>query len=164
MVGHNASHAQELQKLAEQVNALGETAAYEQILQAVGDFEKGNLRLSAVLASMDDAAVDAKLAEMKTVDYERIGEREYVEMVLVHGKDNGERLAALCKKVADTGRGVIIDCENAETAKQAVEAVKDTKPILNGANGENYEAMDEFVAACFLPHTNRELFPSSVQE
>ena len=24
--------------------------------------------------------------------------------------------------------------------------------------------MDEFVAACFLPHTNRELFPSSVQE
>ena len=31
---------------------LGETAAYEQILQAVGDFEKGNLRLSAVLASM----------------------------------------------------------------------------------------------------------------
>ena len=24
--------------------------------------------------------------------------------------------------------------------------------------------MDAFVAACFLPHTNRELFPSSVQE
>jgi len=24
--------------------------------------------------------------------------------------------------------------------------------------------MDEFVAACFLPHTNRELFPSSIQE
>ena len=24
--------------------------------------------------------------------------------------------------------------------------------------------MEEFVAACFLPHTDRELFPSSVQE
>ena len=24
--------------------------------------------------------------------------------------------------------------------------------------------MEEFVAACFLPHTNKELFPSSVQE
>jgi hypothetical protein len=52
MIGHNASHAQELQKLAEKVKDLGESAAYEQILQAVGDFEKGNLRLSAVLASM----------------------------------------------------------------------------------------------------------------
>ena len=28
----------------------------------------------------------------------------------------------------------------------------------------NPHYMDEFVAACFLPHTNRELFPSSVQE
>ncbi len=27
----------------------------------------------------------------------------------------------------------------------------------------NPRYMDEFVAACFLPHTNRELFPSSVQ-
>ena len=106
-------------------------------------FVSRNLFAVSLCTGMDDAAVDAKLAEMKTVDYERIGEREYVEMVLVHGKDNGERLAALCKKVADTGRGVIIDCENAETAKQAVEAVKDTKPILNGANGENYEAMSQ---------------------
>ena len=28
----------------------------------------------------------------------------------------------------------------------------------------NPRYMDEFVAACFLPHTNRELFPSSIQE
>ena len=28
----------------------------------------------------------------------------------------------------------------------------------------NPRYLDEFVAACFLPHTNRELFPSSVQE
>jgi len=52
MVGHNASHAAELAKMAEQLKELGETAAYEQIMQAVSDFEKGNLRLSTVLASM----------------------------------------------------------------------------------------------------------------
>ena len=28
----------------------------------------------------------------------------------------------------------------------------------------NPRYMDEFVAACFLPHTSRELFPSSIQE
>lgn len=52
MVGHNASHAAELAKMAEQLKELGETTAYEQIMQAVSDFEKGNLRLSTVLASM----------------------------------------------------------------------------------------------------------------
>ena len=53
MVGHNASHANELAKLAEQLKDLGETTAYEQIMQAVSDFEKGNLRLSTVLAAMN---------------------------------------------------------------------------------------------------------------
>ena len=32
---------------------LGENAAYEQIMLAVSDFEKGNLRLSTVLTSMN---------------------------------------------------------------------------------------------------------------
>ena len=53
MVGHNASHANELAKLAKQLQDLGETTAYEQIMLAVSDFEKGNLRLSTVLAAMN---------------------------------------------------------------------------------------------------------------
>ena len=52
MVGHNTSHANELANLAKQLQDLGETAAYDQIMLAVSDFEKGNLRLSTVLASM----------------------------------------------------------------------------------------------------------------
>lgn len=54
MVGHNASHANELANLAKQLETLGETAAYEQIMLAVSDFEKGNLRLSTVLAAMKE--------------------------------------------------------------------------------------------------------------
>lgn len=53
MVGHNASHANELASLAKQLEGLGEKAAYEQIMLAVSDFEKGNLRLSTVLAAMN---------------------------------------------------------------------------------------------------------------
>ena len=52
MVGHNTSHANELANLAKQLQDLGETAAYDQIMLAVSDFEKGNLRLSTVLASL----------------------------------------------------------------------------------------------------------------
>ena len=53
MANHNAAHARELAALAVQLDKAGNHAAYEQVMAAVSDFEKGNLRLSAVLASMD---------------------------------------------------------------------------------------------------------------
>ena len=53
MVGHNASHAKELADLAVQLEKAGSHMAYEQVMAAVSDFEKGNMRLSAVLASLD---------------------------------------------------------------------------------------------------------------
>ena len=53
MVGHNAAHAKELADLAIQLEKAGSHSAYEQVMAAVSDFEKGNLRLSAVLASLD---------------------------------------------------------------------------------------------------------------
>jgi len=90
---------------------------------------------------MDDAAVDAKLAEVKAVDYERIGEREYVEFLLVHDGGNGARLAELCKKAAAAERAVIIDTDSVDNAKLALAAIGDAKPVLNGANKDNYEAM-----------------------
>ena len=53
MVGHNAAHARELAELAVQREKAGSHMAYEQVMAAVSDFEKGNLRLSTVLASLD---------------------------------------------------------------------------------------------------------------
>ena len=53
MVGHNAAHAKELADLAVQLEKAGSLMAYEQVMAAVSDFEKGNMRLSVVLASLD---------------------------------------------------------------------------------------------------------------
>ena len=53
MVGHNAAHAKELADLAAQLEKAGNHVAFEQVMAAVSDFEKGNLRLSTVLASLD---------------------------------------------------------------------------------------------------------------
>ena len=53
MVGHNAAHAKELADLASQLEKAGSHSAYEQVMAAVSDFEKGNMRLSVVLASLD---------------------------------------------------------------------------------------------------------------
>ena len=53
MAGHNAAHAKELADLAVQLERSGNRMAYEQVMAAVSDFEKGNMRLKMVLASMD---------------------------------------------------------------------------------------------------------------
>ena len=55
MIGHNAAHARELANLAVQLDEAGSHVAYEQVMAAVSDFEKGNLRLSTVLASLSEA-------------------------------------------------------------------------------------------------------------
>ena len=52
MVGHNAAHAKELADLAAQLEKTGNKVAYEQVMAAVADFEKGNMRLSVVLQSL----------------------------------------------------------------------------------------------------------------
>ena len=52
MVGHNAAHAKELADLATQLENAGNHTAYEQVMAAVSDFEKGNMRLSVVLQSL----------------------------------------------------------------------------------------------------------------
>ena len=52
MVNHNAAHAKELADLAVQLEKAGSHAAYEQVMAAVSDFEKGNMRLSLVLTSL----------------------------------------------------------------------------------------------------------------
>ena len=53
MAGHNAAHAKELADLAVQLEKAGNRVAYEQVMAAVSDFEKGNMRLSVVLASLE---------------------------------------------------------------------------------------------------------------
>ncbi|MGX8705985.1 MAG: cobalt transporter, partial [bacterium] len=53
MVNHNTAHANELAQLAGRLKELGDELAYGQVMQAVSDFEKGNMRLSTVLAALN---------------------------------------------------------------------------------------------------------------
>ena len=97
---------------------------------------------------MDDETVAQKLEDIKKVDYERIGERMFVELVYVNYSADGKQdYVELVKKAAETGRILILDCKDAEIAKAALEVCKDGKPILNGADASNYEAMNAVATA-----------------
>ena len=53
MVNHNTAHANELAQLAGRLREMGDAMACEQVMQAVSDYEKGNMRLSTVLAALN---------------------------------------------------------------------------------------------------------------
>ena len=110
-----------------------------------------NLFAATLCTCMDDATVEARLEGIKKVDYERIGEREMVECVFVHDAGDCAKFVELCKKAAALpDRTVIIDTKDVETAKAAVEAIKDSKPILNGSNKDNFNDMNEIAKAAGL--------------
>ena len=98
---------------------------------------------------MDDATVEAKLAEIPKVDYDRIGERMYTELVYVNcdADADADKYVALVQKAAGLGRTLVLGCTDVEIAKAAVEVCKDSKPVLNGANASNYEAMNAVATA-----------------
>ena len=100
---------------------------------------------TTVCSCMDDAAIDARLASVAKVDYERIGERMYTELVYVnYAKDtDSAKYVELVKKAAATGRTLVLGCKCPETAKAALEVCKDGKPVLNGADASNYEEMNK---------------------
>ncbi len=106
-----------------------------------------NLYAVSVCTCMDEAAVDAKLEALQKVDYERIGERMYVEFVQVANTQNDPAVYAnLVKKAAATGRSLVLECWDVDCAKAALE-VCGKAVILDGATPANWEAMNEVAAA-----------------
>ena len=102
-----------------------------------------NLFAGLLCSKKTDEEIDAKIADFEKVDYERIGEREYVELLYLHYAGNGaDKYTALVEKAVKANRALVLDCGDAEVAKAALAICKDLKPILNGANKDNLDAMN----------------------
>ena len=86
--------------------------------------------------------IDERLPEVKKIDYDRLGERMYVELLNVVYEGDKDKYVELVKKAMGAGRVLILDCDDAAAARAALEACAATKPLLNGANPKNYEAMN----------------------
>ena len=101
----------------------------------------------AAAISCCDENMYAQLAELKKVDYERIGERMHVEMLYLTycGNCDAAGYAAFVKKVMEEvpDKTIVLDCTNVEAAKAALDVCKDKKPILDGADASNYEEMSK---------------------
>ena len=107
-----------------------------------------NLYAVTLCSGMSADEIDAKLEEIKKVDYERIGEREYVEFLYLNYAGNGvDAYVALVNKAMAAERALVLNCADADVAKAALDVCKAAKPILNGANKDNLDAMNAAATA-----------------
>ena len=92
---------------------------------------------------MDEAKQDEVLKNIPAVDYERISERMYVEMVYVrHSADKAPAdFAALVSKAKALGRPMVLSCTDVEAMKAGVEAAAGCDIIVNGATPDNFADM-----------------------
>jgi acetyl-CoA decarbonylase/synthase complex subunit gamma len=83
---------------------------------------------------------------LQKVDYERIGERMYVELINVEYTGDKAAFVETVKQARDAGRTLILEVKDADAAKAALEVCKADKPVLNGADESNYREMNALAA------------------
>ena len=95
---------------------------------------------------MTEEQVDEKIANIKAVEYERIGEVMRAEFAFVTYNENKENFLSIINKLkAETKVAFILNVSDAEVAKEAVEVLKGLNPVVYGANKDNYQAMIDVV-------------------
>jgi acetyl-CoA decarbonylase/synthase complex subunit gamma len=90
---------------------------------------------------------DKKLKGIAEIDYDRIGERMYVEALYLKYEGDAAAYVELAKKAVSAKRTIILACPDAAAAKQAVDAIKDQKPLLAGADKSNYKELSAIAQA-----------------
>ena len=113
-------------------------------------FVSRTLYANALCDCMDEAEIDRRIAALGKVDYERIGERMYVEFVRVNHSDDASAdafLSVVTKAVAAlNGRGIILTVKDLDLAAKALELVKGLPVILNAADESNYADASKLAA------------------
>ena len=89
------------------------------------------------------ANFDEKWEAIQKVDYERIGERMYVEVLYLVYEGDAAAYAQLAEKAKATGRALVLACADAAAAREALSVCADAKPIVDGVVAGT---VDEFAA------------------
>ncbi|MDO8886261.1 acetyl-CoA decarbonylase/synthase complex subunit gamma [Candidatus Oleimmundimicrobium sp.] len=91
---------------------------------------------------MDEAVIDEKLAQLKSSQFERVGQFLRADLVAVKSSSNDSaKFVTLVKKAMGTEFPLVLISENSEIMKAALSVCVQTKPLLYAANENNFEQM-----------------------
>ena len=114
-------------------------------------FVNKNLFAVCICTNCSEEKVEKKLADLMKVDYQRIGERMYVESIYLANKQQDPAVyAALVRKAAATGRSLVLSCWDVPCAEAALKEAG-SNCILDGATPDNWEAMNALAKKAGVP-------------
>ena len=87
------------------------------------------------------ANADQELAYLQKIEYERIGERMYIELVNVEYSGEIGTFLETVKKALSVNRTLVLSVSDPDAAEAALEISGSYKPLLNGADETNYASM-----------------------
>ncbi|NTW71571.1 MAG: acetyl-CoA decarbonylase/synthase complex subunit gamma [Eubacteriaceae bacterium] len=90
---------------------------------------------------ISDERLEEKISNIKKVSYDRIGEHMQAEGAIVKYCGDKDKFLKVLGNVKDLELVNILYCSDAAVAKEGLELVKDTNPVLLGANSENINEM-----------------------
>ena len=90
--------------------------------------------------AMDDGEVERRLTALEHFQYERVGVTMKPEMAAIKFTGNKDRFMGLVKSALVRPCAVILMCGEAPVMKEALDIVRDKKPLIYGATPDNYEA------------------------
>ena len=92
--------------------------------------------------SLSDAEIKSRLAKINLLNFERVGQKLDVNLVAIkQAKDPARFVQAVKLTAANTKLAVALMSEDPQALKQALDLVKDRKPLIYGADSSNFAEM-----------------------
>lgn len=104
-----------------------------------------------VTDDMSESDVDRIIDELNKIEFERIGMILSADLVVIKGGDAGKFKALVEKVVSKTNKAPVLVADDVSVMTAAVEAIKDKRPLVFGANKDNYEAFGKLALENNLP-------------
>ncbi len=86
------------------------------------------------------ATVSSKINKLKTLQFDRVGQRLKANLFALQYTGNAEKYLELVKKVGEEGYPMVLICEDLDILFKARDLVADKKPLLYPITKDNFEA------------------------
>lgn len=88
----------------------------------------------------DEATTSGKIQKLKTLQFDRVGQKLKANLFALKYTGNAEKYLALVKRVAAEGYPVVLICEDLELLFKARDLIADKNPLLYPITKENLDA------------------------
>jgi len=101
--------------------------------------------------TMDDTEVERRLGALEYFQYERVGVMMKPEIAALRFTGNKDRFLAIAENTAARPCAVVLMCDDPAVMKEALDILRNKKPLIYAARPDNYEAFGALAKEYSLP-------------